>query len=268
MYQEIYDFDPKWMTFQPSHAMLMARCMEEENLPKPRSLEYIELNGEFLFEDTKKYLKEVFGCQIANFYGCAESNAIAYECPQGHMHLCEAGVHVEILGDNKQNVAIGDEGDIYITTLCNHAMPFIRYKTGDRGRISKNHQCTCGNESPILELTLGRQNDYVIDRYGEKVHAFVFIRPIEFVNERIGHIINQFQVIQNDIDDFTIRLAVKKPYLNWGEAIKKMYLENLWQTSLQDAKFTFELRTELLPNAESGKLAFFIRKGPKEEANG
>ncbi len=268
IYKEIYAFDPKWMMLQPSNAMLLAQCIEEKKLPKLRNLQFIELNGETLFENVRQQLKQVFECVIANLYGCAESNTISYECPNGHMHICKSGVHIEILDDVQKPVTDGTEGNIYITTFCNHAMPFIRYNTGDKGRILKNVVCECGNKGPVLELTAGRANDYAIDRYGEKVLASVFVRPIEFVNERIGQIINQFQVIQRDIDHFTVKLVVKKRYFNWQEAIKKMYLQNLWQDSLKDAKFNFEFYTELLPDSSTGKLAYFVRKDFKEKENG
>lgn len=259
IYKEIYEFDPKWLMLQPSHAVLLAQCIEKRNFPKIKNLSFIECNGEILFEEVRMYLKNIFGCPVGNLYGMTETSTIAYECPYEQMHVCESNVLVEILDDNGKSIENGKEGNVVVTTLTNYAMPFIRYFIGDRGSVEIEHSCKCGNKSKVLKLTKGRTNDYVIDRNGDKIHAFIFIRPIEFVNERIGHIIKQFQIIQNGIDDFTVNLSVNPQHLNWKEAISKLFINSLMQESLYGAKFSFNLQTELFPDSRTGKLAYFTR---------
>lgn len=53
------------------------------------------------------------------------------------------------------------EGDVVITLLCNKATLFIRYNLGGRAILHKNCHCACGNNGDIIELTSGRNNDWI-----------------------------------------------------------------------------------------------------------
>ena len=189
---KMYEFDLIWIIMQPSMAILLVNCIQENDLSRLRSLKYMELTGEYLTDLVRVKLIEVFNCRICNQYGCNEANSIASEFNDNRLHCHSSNVYVEIIEDG-QTVPYGTEGDIYITSLTNNAMPFIRYKIGDRGRLINS-----GLKSPILELTLGRASDFVIDEGNVKLPAYIFIRPIEHINEKIGNIIKQYQIIQND----------------------------------------------------------------------
>ena len=57
---------------------------------------------------------------------------MAWECPrcEGY-HINADWIIVELL-ENGVPVPPGEEGDVVITNLHNHGMPFIRYAQGDR----------------------------------------------------------------------------------------------------------------------------------------
>jgi Coenzyme F390 synthetase len=258
IYLKILDFSPKYILGQPSMLLLLAKCKKDYDLPDINSLVYIELTGEMLFDYARKEIMSTFNCIVANQYGCNEANSIAYECPCGNMHIMESNVYVEILNDSK-NTMDGEEGEIYITSLTNYAMPFIRYDIGDIGYIEANKKCECGNNSPILHLTKGRNNDFVLMEDGKFTPAYIFVRPIEFINEKIGNIIYQFQVIQNDINNFTVRLTINKNYNGWKNEIEKLFISNIKHILMKNANYSFEYYDKLLPKEESGKLAYFIK---------
>jgi len=53
-----------------------------------------------------------------------------------------------------------ENGKMLVTDLWNYAMPFIRYKNGDRGEfVGKDYPCE--PEMPLFYV-LGRINDYII----------------------------------------------------------------------------------------------------------
>ena len=87
------------------------------------------------------------------------------------MHVIENNVIVEVLKDGKP--VLNEEGDIYITSLKNYAMPFIRYETGDRGILKTEHNCKCGNKSPVLVILSGRSSDFITLENGEKLNSYV-----------------------------------------------------------------------------------------------
>ena len=103
----------------------------------------------------------------------------------------EDNIYVEIVDNEGKEVQDGKDGSIIITTLNNHAMPFIRYKIGDRGVIDHNHDvCKCGNKSPVLKLSSGRVNDYIVLDDGSRINAYVFVRAIETVNMELDNIMH------------------------------------------------------------------------------
>lgn len=255
IWKEMYCFKPVWMNLQPSMAMILSRVVEKYNLNPIPTLRYIEMTGEMLFPQMRKYIQEKMNVVIANQYGCNELNSLAFECPEGHMHCLEENAVIEILGEDEKPVPDGEEGEICITTLTNFAMPLVRYKIGDRGRFLSS-KCQCGDKGKILQLTAGRNNDWVIDREGNYLNAYIFVRCVENVNKLFEHVILQFQVIQHDFDDFTINLVLDEE-CNPDE-ICHYFMENLWQSSLLGAKFNFQFYFKLMPDMKSGKLKWFI----------
>src|SRR5208337_3473893 len=82
-------------------------------------------------------------------YGLAELAPVATPCRYGNMHInMECGILEEI------------DGYLYVTDLDNNVMPFIRYKTGDEGKIIEGKTCDCGLAHPILYDVKGRRTDY------------------------------------------------------------------------------------------------------------
>jgi len=248
--KRMYEFDPSYLLVQPSMAVLIMDCMEREKLPKLRGLKYIELTGEMLLNAVRNRIGNFFGCSVCNQYGCNETNCIASEHGGQELYVHTSNVYVEIIR-NGVTVQNGETGDIYVTSLTNYAMPFIRYKTGDQGSLESK------NGKQILKLERGRESQYIIDRYNNKLPFYILMRPIEHINERIGDIIYQFQVTQMDIDDFIVYFSINPSYKGWKKTIEEVFISNIKQTSLEGAKWKFEYREELYPDDFTGKLSYF-----------
>jgi phenylacetate-coenzyme A ligase PaaK-like adenylate-forming protein len=83
-------------------------------------------------------------------------------------HLRDAEFIVEIIDPkNGQPLPDGQWGEIALTSLCNEAMPLIRYRTGDITRRVVD-PCLCGGTLPRLDKIMGR-----ISSIGQKysIHA-------------------------------------------------------------------------------------------------
>lgn len=267
-------FKPVWINTQPSMALMLAKCFKKNKLGKIKSLRYIELTGEMLFDNVRKEIEETFECKVANQYGCFEANSIAYECPYGNMHCMEDNVYVEVLDDNNKSIENDNEnteGNIVITTLNNYAMPFVRYKTGDRGIMYKNHSCKCGNCSPILKLTSGRVTDYALMKDGSKVSSYVFVRAVDLVNRQLENVIRQFRVVQADYDYFIIHLELdyeameeivyEDIYQEINESlVEDIFLHSLNDKRLCDLNFEFHYHDNLKLDVKDRKLRYFVRE--------
>lgn len=254
IYAKMLEYQPKWMILQPSIALILSEFIRKNQLERIESLEYIELTGEMLFPDTREEIRNAFSVKICNQYGCNEANSIAYECPEGNLHCVANSVFVEILKNGKK-VRNGLEGDIHITSLHNSIMPFIRYNIGDRGSIDYDTKCKCGNKNPILKLAAGRCNDWIYDEDGNRINTYVFLRAIENTNQELDYIIKQFQIIQNDYNEFTVKFVVKEDECE--NNVASLFLENIIEPKLDNATYHFEFYDLLLPEEKNGKLLYF-----------
>ncbi len=248
-YKHLIDFKPVWMMLQPSIAYMMAEIVKKENLPALPSLKYLELSGEYLFDHYRREVEDVFGVKAVNMYGCNETNAIAIELQDGNLHVLEENVFVEVLKDGKQ--VFDEEGDIYVTSLNNHAMPFIRYETGDRGILSKN------GDDLILDVKTGRVSEYVSLENGKRLNSYTISGAMEYTNENMQNVIKQYQAVQTGIDEFKMIMVINPKFKGWKEAVEECFLEEIKKNQLKGSNWTFEWTDIICPEAETGKYRFF-----------
>lgn len=262
-YKQMLDFKPNWLFIQPSIAYLMAQYVSCSNVEIPETLKYIELTGETLFNNVRSKIADVFKTKIANQYGCNELNGLAIECPEGNLHCLVNNAILEVLKNGKR-VEDGEKGDIHITGLTNTAMPFIRYAIGDRGVLSRKHNCVCGNSNPIINLLAGRESEFIHVGSGKILNCYVLLYPIEKINALMGGPVNQFQIVQESLDEMTVLLDIKDSYMNWKDSIMKEFVEYIDEAGLKNIKWRFVFVNKLIPDSETGKLKFFISKINKE----
>lgn len=129
--------------------------------------------SEVLRPEWREAIAQVFGCGVANEYGARDAGFLARECPQGGLHLTAEEVIVEVVDEAGHRLPAGEEGDIVVTNLAGPEFPFIRYRTGDRGRLSAT-PCACGRGLPLLAEIGGRANDGLIASDGAWVHGSAF----------------------------------------------------------------------------------------------
>lgn len=256
----IRDYQPKWLMLQPSTAVLIGRTVEKMKSAKMPFVEYIELSGEMLFTETRNYLNKIFGCTIANQYGCNELNSIAYECPEGNLHCLDSNVHVEIIQDGDQ-VEDSNEGEICLTTLNNKTMPLVRYAIGDGGRLRHNHSCKCGLDSPILELTSGRISTYIKNEDGTQTTPYIFVHAVHSIIEKLGDIIIQFQIIQKEYQKFDVIFILQEEIYDNLEKmtfdIEKSFLDSIDDKKLKKCEYIFKYTNQVLAINSKDKLSYF-----------
>lgn len=258
-YKELMAFDPDWFYMQPSVAYLLSVFVSKNGLEKPKSLRYIELTGEYLFDHYRKEISKTFAVPVANMYGCMEANGIAMECRNGHMHCLSDNVAIEVLRDGSP-AAYGEEGEIYITSLYNRAMPFIRYQLGDRVKLYPPEKCGCGNKNPVMEVSAGRLNENVLVEGREPINSYLFVYSIESINIRLGYPVLQFQIIQESSNRFTAHLVLEDRFSGWKETVANEFIKEMMKLGLNTMEWQIEFKDHLVPNSETGKLQFFTSR--------
>jgi phenylacetate-CoA ligase len=99
--------------------------------------------------------------QLYSTYASTEMQTAFTECGYGcggHQH--PELIYAEIIGENGQQVAPGEFGEVVITTLNVEAMPLLRYQTGDICSYY-TEPCECGRNTIRLSPVAGRKNQLI-----------------------------------------------------------------------------------------------------------
>lgn len=178
----------------------IAKYVERSGVkPKAKIASFITIS-ESLPIWTKATIERQFDTLVFSRYSNQELGIMAQQMEGSDDFLVNtASFHFELLAmDNDAPVADGEEGRIVVTDLFNHAMPLIRYDTGDIA-IRKP-----GCERLIFEKVGGRRVDYIFDTKGKLVSPYVINTPMhEFLE------IQQYQFIQEGEKDYTMLLNMK-----------------------------------------------------------
>jgi phenylacetate-CoA ligase len=138
---------PPLVAGPPSSLFYLARCLRERSVDGPLA-PFARVGGEQLFPFQRAEIEKYLGARVVNSYGCTEIGGLAGECAAGSLHVYAEHVHLEIF-NGESPAKPGELGDIVVTALNNPAMPLVRYRVGDRGRLSP-HRCCCGLPHPVL----------------------------------------------------------------------------------------------------------------------
>lgn len=200
--------------------------------------------AETLREEDREIIEEGFSTRVFNQYGSTESACLVTECRCGTLHVNpEIGI-VEVLDDDGRQVSPGEIGELVLTGLNNHAMPLIRYRIGDLARGPPRYaDCECGWQTPIIDEVIGRQDEVVITADGRRIpmlsyNVFKYTEHIE-----------ESQIIQESVDEFTIRIV---PDTGYDERQAAIVTEKLEERVGADIEVEIEV-VERLPRTDSGK---------------
>lgn len=179
---------------------LLAQYLKNKNWRAPAELKVIFATAEPLYDFQRRTVEEVFHCPVAMEYGARDAGLMANECPKGGFHMPAEGMLIEIDAPDATGL-----GEIVATNLHSNAMPLIRYRTGDMGRLLDG-RCACGRALPRLGSVEGRRTDFLLTPSGRLLHALAIIYPL-----RENPSIRQFQVVQETVEKVIIRVVPQGP---------------------------------------------------------
>jgi phenylacetate-CoA ligase len=201
------------------------------------------VTSEVLFPYQRELISDTLNCPVANGYGGRDSGFIAHECPQGGMHIMADGMIVEILDTQGRSLPPGEPGEIVVTDLYSHEVPFLRYVTGDIGAISPQ-RCPCGRALPVLMSIEGRSNDSIVTPDGRIMNALAMVYPLrEFPG------IEQFRICQKSPNRFQVQIVRGDGFAQHTEEQLRQRWGQLFRCQLE---INFEYAASL-PRDKSGK---------------
>jgi phenylacetate-CoA ligase len=224
----------------PSFLRLMADFVLEQNLPPP-AIRLIVCNGEILTTYLRARIQEAFRCPVYDSYGAAESFRIAFECRRQKLHIIPDAAIVEV---DEHTKAPDGSADILVTPLYLRAMPLIRYRLGDRVRLS-NDGCSCGLSWPIISTLVGRSDDHLTLPGGRKISP----RAVNLLEAVTG--IREYQILQRTYSDFLVRV---KPSTAFSDNSRAHLIEIIAAGCSPD-RVNVEIETvDFIPRSATGKL--------------
>lgn len=259
--EAIKRFAREWRKVRPTllfgHAhsiYLLSRYVEELSIDEIRPRGIISTSM-MLLPHERKQIEKTFGNIVFNRYGCEEVSLIGSEC-EAHdgLHMNVEHLYIEFEGSTSMGVDVTSESqpsEIIVTDLMNLAMPLIRYAVEDKG-INRNRMCRCSRGLPLMDEVVGRVADFLVKRGGAKVAGVSLIENT--LTKYPG--LDQMQIIQEDLDTFSINIVPNEEY---GKHIENQLVD--YFKGIFGVKVDVEVRiVNAIPRESSGKYRFSICK--------
>lgn len=248
LYPLLEQVSPVVLFCTPSYLEMFHYWLQRDG--KSFSFKMIYCLGESITGAQRSRLAFAFHSEITSFYGTREIGQIAVECKIGRYHLLPWSNYIEVVDPTGASVQVGEEGEIVATSFHNFVMPFIRYRTGDRGRLLPP-DCSCRTFTPVLQL-VGRKPVVVQTENGK---TFSVSQLSTAIASQFSASIIRFQLIQTKQDSFSFRFV---PHFSYTVTVDRRLLGLLREIIGSRVDITLEKVEAILPDA-SGKTPVFIQ---------
>jgi phenylacetate-CoA ligase len=246
IYNTMQSYKPLIIKSYPSILMTICEYFKKQKLVyKPN---FIHIGGEKLFDFQRDVIENTFRCPVYDFYGARDMSQIALNCQEKMgLHVFMENVIVEVVDDDGNAIEDG-EGDLVITDLHNYVMPFIRYRIGDRARVSQNKKCKCNRGLQLIDEVIGRTFEIIKFPNGNRVGGTFWTLVMKSVPG-----IKDFQVIHEKYDTIKINFTpMNNEKINFN-----IIKENIHRYSGNDLKIDFN-QVANIAVTKSGKMQFVI----------
>ena len=211
------------------------------NAPK---LQAVLTSSEKLTQHMRVVISKAFRCEVFDAYSGVEACGLISENDKNQLLFSPDTGIMEVVDENGIAVKNGESGEIIATGLINFDQPLIRYRIGDRVKLSKTQ------DSSMLKIDEieGRVEDIIIGTDGQKMVRFhgIFI-DIEYLKVA--------QVIQNSLSEIQINLVVEPEF----DKVNELVISNRLKSQLGDIAISFRYLDEI-PKSKNGKFKAVISK--------
>ncbi len=207
----------------------------------------IVLTAEICPPNQRQRIEKAFKTKVFFEYGHSEACLFCYTKDETmRYHSSPIFGYVEVLNDDGSPTELGQVGQIVVTGFVNKAMPFIRYETGDMGKLYHRN-----GGIVILDALEGRSQDYIVAKNGQKwsLTAVIFAQHFNAFAA-----IRKWQIVQDKIGAIDIRIVKEKDYSEEDEIELRNKIQNIADVSID---FYY---VEDIPKTQSGKHLFLVQK--------
>ncbi|MDH5748856.1 MAG: phenylacetate--CoA ligase, partial [Rhodospirillales bacterium] len=180
------DFGARVLCATPSYALNIAEVAESKGVDIRKLPLAVGIFGAEPWSDAiRQKLDERLGIRAVDIYGLSEiiGPGVAAECIEARngLHAWEDCFLFETINPDTGDVlAMGEVGELVISTLAKWAQPMIRYRTRDITRL-ETAPCECGRTHLRIMRITGRSDDMLIIRgvnvYPSQVESVLVGQP-------------------------------------------------------------------------------------------
>jgi phenylacetate-coenzyme A ligase PaaK-like adenylate-forming protein len=244
---------PHMIQGRASALFALAQYFEEKSCEVPQELLFVQNWGEQVNLSQKQQVERVFGIPFVDYYGMEECWCIAFSNQQGELEVDQDSVYVQVI-DSKTGQVLphGEYGEVIVTSLLMRSLPFVRYRTGDIGRLIGHPE----KGSLILQLLPVRSSQI---RLSDRVLPAALFRYLDRLFWELSVVkgIRQFQMIQESFYSFRL-LVVSDSDMSEDPVLKPKLIGFLRQCLASDIELAIENVSFIAPNPQSGKFQSFI----------
>jgi hypothetical protein len=129
---DLFQLDPPILYAKPSCLRVLLDSYPESYQLRPA---VILCGGEQLYDDDRMRLQAVFKAPVIDAFATTECGPVAASLPNSKLlQVLSSRVIVEVVSSNGE-INTSGEGELLVTSVFNWYNPFIRYWTGDCGRV-------------------------------------------------------------------------------------------------------------------------------------
>ena len=199
LFELLQGFNPEWIQIDRSVALWLLG-LDEKFLQQIKGLEirYVEIKN-FIEPLLVSKIQRVFHCPCRQILYSDLFGPAFYENDYGRLEVI------------KENVEVDEQ---MVSTKINKIMPILNYPVN----------------FSLQTKYVGSENlSFCVD---------LLFRPLEFINERIGKIVKQVQIVNNN-REFFIKLGLNEEYYGWQQEIISMYYDYLMINENLKIHFSF-----------------------------
>lgn len=204
-WEALEKFKPRYMVGFPSSIYDIAVLARGRGLTASYEVQAVFPTAETVLPMHREVIGSVFNTRLVDQYASSEGAPFILECQQGRLHIHPLSGVFEVI-DSEGNAAL--EGEMLVTSFTTHGTPLVRYRIGDRMRLSDpGARCACGSVFPMVDWIEGRTSDFIWSPQNGRINS---VNLSNSTKEIQG--IQCFQVTQDDPNRIEVRVVASSEF--------------------------------------------------------
>lgn len=233
--KKLRKYKPSIIMAYPSAIVELCNLIKVNNEAPLKSLKKVICSSENIYQWQRDLVRKVLGVEIFSLYGHSEKCVLGIQIEQNRMLFHPLYGFTEFLLTDAQKAKSGDRAEVVVTGFEHSYFPLIRYRTNDfvNVHISDSYAQMIANQ------IIGREQDFVIDRYNNKIQFTNQDEPFwnvdgviayQYIQMKEGELILNIQTCDSydKGNDELLLSEINKIFINF--TVKINHVENIEKT--------------------------------------